>query len=100
MAEQACYTQNITVLTVYANLGLEALEYALKSAEVTFIVANPSLLSQLVSIKDELCLKCIILTGTEEDLTDAESAASLRQMGIQIAFFPEVVSLVGYELWN
>jgi len=59
-AEQACYTQSFIVLTVYANLGLEALAYALDSAKVEFIMANGKLLSQLVSIKDKIHLKYVI----------------------------------------
>ena len=44
VAEQGCYSQNITVLTVYANLGIEALTFALEQADVTYLLTNASLL--------------------------------------------------------
>ena len=90
-AEQACYTQSFIVLTVYANLGLEALAYALDSAHVEFIVANGKLLSQLVSIKDKIHLKYVIYTG---DSLDQEAASTLESAGIKILSFDQVMEEV------
>ena len=89
VAEQACYTQSITVLTVYATLGMEALEYALNSAKVTYIVANSTLFPQLVSIKDHIHLNTIILTGPEDD---KKAGDVLRGMGIKIIPFDDVLA--------
>ena len=78
---------------MYANLGLEALQHALKTAEVGYIVANPSLLPQLVSSKEKLGLKCIILTKPLEVENDLP-AQELRDFGIKLITFDEVISLV------
>merc|ERR1712137_328436 len=90
VAEQACYSQNITVLTVYANLGLEALAYALSSAKVEFIMANATLLSQLAKIKDKCHLKCIVYN---DKITDENSRKILSDHGIKLVSFKEVEAM-------
>jgi len=42
IAAQAAFRQSISVLTVYANLGEEALDYSLNIGEVEVIIANVS----------------------------------------------------------
>lgn len=97
ISEQACYTQNITILTVYANLGIEALSYALSSAKVEYIVANASLLSQLVKINDECHLTHIIYNG---ELKDNDSADKLRNSGVTLISFQDVYEKGGEKSYE
>jgi len=90
IAEQACYTQNITVLTVYANLGIEALSYALSRAEVHYILTNATLLPQLNSIKSKCKLSHIIYIG---EVTDKKAYDDLANSGIKLHSFKEIQEL-------
>eukprot|EP00339_Tiarina_fusa_P021669 CAMPEP_0117046374 /NCGR_PEP_ID=MMETSP0472-20121206/32067_1 /TAXON_ID=693140 ORGANISM="Tiarina fusus, Strain LIS" /NCGR_SAMPLE_ID=MMETSP0472 /ASSEMBLY_ACC=CAM_ASM_000603 /LENGTH=650 /DNA_ID=CAMNT_0004758705 /DNA_START=75 /DNA_END=2027 /DNA_ORIENTATION=+ len=97
IAEQACYSQSIIVLTVYANLGMEALSYALSSAKVEYVFASATLLSQLVKIKDKCHLTHVIYNGP---LADEESANSLKQHGITLISYKEVFELGAKESYE
>ena len=44
IAEQACYMQSISILTVYATLGKEGLKYALQEAEITHLFTSGKLI--------------------------------------------------------
>jgi len=90
IAEQACYMQSITVLTVYANLGLEALVYALSQAKVTYILTNGNLLSQLAQVvKTCPTIKHVIFT----DKANQQAATAMQDLGITLYSFAEIEKL-------
>jgi len=91
VAEQGCYTQNITVLTVYANLGIEALTFALEQADVTYLLTNASLLKTIADIFNSLkTLKVIIYC---DEIKDEKSAQKLRELGVKLVPFYDVITL-------
>lgn len=44
MSAHACFSQSLVVMTVYANLGDDALIYGLNEAEVTHMITSADLL--------------------------------------------------------
>jgi long-chain acyl-CoA synthetase len=55
MSAHAMFTQNLVVMTVYANLGEEALIHGLNEAEITHMITSGDLpqivLSRLIAIR-------------------------------------------------
>lgn len=54
IALQACFRQNITVVTIYASLGEEALCHSLNETEVTTVICGKKELKKLVDISGQL----------------------------------------------
>ncbi|CAA6668368.1 unnamed protein product [Spirodela intermedia] len=50
---QACFRRNITVVTIYASLGEEALCHSLNETEVSTVICGGKEFQKLVQIKDE-----------------------------------------------
>lgn len=87
VAEQACYCQNLTVLTVYANLGAEGLKYAIQEAEITHIFTGGALLHNLIEVAPE-CPSLKVIIYSEDGLDD--HVDSLKE-NHQIYHFNDVV---------
>lgn len=67
LLSHACFSQNITLLTVYANLGEDALVYALNLGQITHLVTNIHQSSLIEKIADKVnSLKVIIATDYSE----------------------------------
>lgn len=54
MALQSCFRRNVTVVTIYASLGEEALCYSLNQTEVTTVICGQKELKKLVDISGQL----------------------------------------------
>lgn len=87
LASRACYCHSYVVFTVYANLGEDALVFALNQGEIRFMVTGAVLLRTLAKIvKDVKSLKTIIYIGT----ADAKDIAALEAAGIKAISFESV----------
>jgi len=63
IASLGCFSQDIIVLTVYANLGIVPIVHAFNEGETRIVVTNASLLSTLIDFVDQLpTLKTIVYT--------------------------------------
>lgn len=54
IALQACFRRNITVVTIYASLGEEALAHSLNETEVTTVICGQKEMKKLVDISGQL----------------------------------------------
>ncbi|OMO59501.1 AMP-dependent synthetase/ligase [Corchorus capsularis] len=54
LALQACFRRNVTVVTIYASLGEEALCHSLNETEVTTVICGNKELKKLVNISGQL----------------------------------------------
>lgn len=87
LASRACSTQNLAIFTVYSNLGVDSLIYALNQGTVSHIVTNGSLLLTLVEVKKQVpSLTNIVYTGdaSEKDLK------ACKEIGLTCHTFAEV----------
>ncbi|KAK7301362.1 hypothetical protein RJT34_12225 [Clitoria ternatea] len=89
VALQGCFRRNVTVVTIYASLGEEALCYSLNETEVTTVICGPKELRTLVNISGQLdTVKRVICMDD-----DIPYYASSVAHGWTIASFAEVVKL-------
>nr|GMD57754.1 long chain acyl-CoA synthetase 9, chloroplastic [Ipomoea batatas] len=66
IALQACFRRNVTVVTIYASLGEEALCYSLNETEVTTVICGQKELKKLVDISGQLdTVKHIVVMENE-----------------------------------
>eukprot|EP01121_Diplochlamys_sp_Union-15-3_P021778 TRINITY_DN8_c0_g1_i1.p1 TRINITY_DN8_c0_g1~~TRINITY_DN8_c0_g1_i1.p1 ORF type:complete len:697 (+),score=139.93 TRINITY_DN8_c0_g1_i1:60-2150(+) len=87
IAAQACFTQSITVLTVYANLGEEALNHALNQGEITHLLTDAVLLKSCGKIAEAVkTIKHIIYV----DKADEKIVGPLREKGIEVSSFEQI----------
>jgi len=64
MSAHACFSQSLVVVTVYANLGEEALVHGLNEAEVTHMITSADLLPTLAKYVEKLqFLSHVVYTG-------------------------------------
>lgn len=54
IAFQGCFRQNITVVTIYASLGLDALVYSLNETQVSTLICDPKQLKTLAEISSKI----------------------------------------------
>ncbi|XP_074582754.1 long chain acyl-CoA synthetase 9, chloroplastic-like [Curcuma longa] len=54
IALQGCFRQNITIVTIYASLGEEALCHSLNETEVSTVICGPKELKKVIDIKAQL----------------------------------------------
>ncbi|KAB2083109.1 hypothetical protein ERO13_A05G234900v2 [Gossypium hirsutum] len=54
IALQACFTRNVTVVTIYASLGEEALCHSLNETDVTTLICGAKELKKLVNLSGQL----------------------------------------------
>ncbi|KAG7578723.1 AMP-dependent synthetase/ligase [Arabidopsis thaliana x Arabidopsis arenosa] len=92
IAFQGCFRQSITVVTIYASLGEEALIYSLNETRVSTLICDSKQLKKLSAIKSSLkTVKNIIYI--EEDGVDVDSS-DLNSMGdITVSSISEVEKL-------
>ncbi|KAJ0973262.1 hypothetical protein J5N97_021221 [Dioscorea zingiberensis] len=71
IALQACFRRNITVVTIYASLGEEALCHSLNETEVSTVICGPKELKKLIDISGQLdTVKRVICMSDEGVPTD------------------------------
>ncbi|KAK3119502.1 hypothetical protein QOZ80_9AG0671480 [Eleusine coracana subsp. coracana] len=76
IALQACFRQNITVVTIYASLGEGALCHSLNETEVTTVVCGRKELKKLIDISGQLdTVKHVIYIDEEGVSTEVSLAA-------------------------
>jgi long-chain acyl-CoA synthetase len=93
IAARGAYSQSLVVFTVYANLGDEALVYALNQGEIKYMVANVASLKLLLKISDKVpTLKHIITTDGFGNVVNEVDVASLKKKSINVTPFGEVLS--------
>ncbi|KAJ6723866.1 LONG CHAIN ACYL-COA SYNTHETASE 8-LIKE [Salix koriyanagi] len=54
IAFQGCFRQNITVVTIYASLGVDALVYSLNETQVSTLICDPKQLKTLAEISSKI----------------------------------------------
>lgn len=91
LALQACFRRNVTVVTIYASLGDEALCYSLNETEVTTVICGSKELKKLVDLSGQLdTVKHVICMDADIPST----ASSVEQSGRwKITSFADVQSL-------
>ncbi|XP_058087214.1 long chain acyl-CoA synthetase 9, chloroplastic [Magnolia sinica] len=89
IALQGCFRRNITVVTIYASLGEEALCHSLNETEVTTVICGQKELKKLLEISGQLdTVKRVIHMEDEGIPTDASLVG--RNTSWTIASFVEV----------
>ncbi|KAH7671182.1 long-chain acyl-CoA synthetase protein [Dioscorea alata] len=75
IALQGCFRRNITVVTIYASLGEEALCHSLNETEVSTVVCGPKELKKLIDISGQLdTVKRVIYMNDEGVSTELSLA--------------------------
>ncbi|CAH9112968.1 unnamed protein product [Cuscuta europaea] len=86
IALQACFRRNVTVVTIYASLGEEALCYSLNETEVTTVICGQKELKKLIDIGGQLdTVKRIIVM--ENDISLNESTVTGNSSWVISSFF-------------
>lgn len=87
LASRACYTQSLVVFTVYANLGEDALVFALNQGEIGYMITNSTLMRMVAKICDQVkSLKHIIYIGD----CDPKDLAAIKGKGIDVISFEQL----------
>lgn len=89
IALQACFRRNVTVVTIYASLGEEALCHSLNETEVTTVICGRKELKSLVNIAGQLDTVKRVICIDDDVPSDAASA----QHGWTIISFSDVERL-------
>ncbi|TKY56155.1 Long chain acyl-CoA synthetase 9 [Spatholobus suberectus] len=76
MALQGCFRRNVTVVTIYASLGEEALCYSLNETEVTTVICGQKELRTLVNISGQLDSVKRVICMDDDIPPDASSIAN------------------------
>ncbi|XP_050363190.1 long chain acyl-CoA synthetase 9, chloroplastic [Argentina anserina] len=76
LALQGCFRRNVTVVTIYASLGEEALCHSLNETEVTTVICGHKELEKLVAISGQLDTVKNIICMDDEIPSSASSAES------------------------
>eukprot|EP00124_Ichthyophonus_hoferi_P002881 Ihof_evm1s219 gene=Ihof_evmTU1s219 len=72
ISSHGCYQHNMSLVTVYATLGQEAIIYTLKESEVDCVITDSDLLPTLAKIVGEVeKVKIVIYHGEADDKTKA-----------------------------
>ncbi|KAJ6401491.1 hypothetical protein OIU84_016821 [Salix udensis] len=91
IAFQGCFRQNITVVTIYASLGLDALVYSLNETQVSTLICDPKHLKTLAQISSKITtIKNVIY------FEDGETTNDLGVSGMsnwKVSSFSEVEKL-------
>ncbi|XP_062111960.1 long chain acyl-CoA synthetase 8-like [Humulus lupulus] len=89
---QGCFRQNITVVTIYATLGEEALIHALNETSTSTLICDSKQLKKLAAISTSLkTIQNVIYF--EEDGTSKETGYSESMSGWTVVSFSEVERL-------
>ncbi|KAK1300435.1 hypothetical protein QJS10_CPB13g00647 [Acorus calamus] len=77
IALQGCFRCNVTVVTIYASLGEEALIHSLNEAEVSTVICGHAELKKLANISGQLhTVKRVIYMDDEDVITEVALAES------------------------
>jgi len=86
----ACITQNITIATVYANLGEEGVIYSLNDTQLSHILTDVGLLGSLLKAVEKLPkLKYVFYTDHREAV-DTKIVDTLKQKGLKVFSYTEL----------
>ncbi|MCD9640779.1 Long chain acyl-CoA synthetase 8 [Datura stramonium] len=89
IAFQGCFRQNITIVTIYASLGDDALIHSLNETQVSTLICDAKQLKKLVSVSSSLkAIKNVIYFEDDETATDSTNIESWR-----VSSFSEVEKL-------
>ncbi|KAJ8637090.1 hypothetical protein MRB53_011357 [Persea americana] len=92
IAFQGCFRQNITVVTIYASLGEDALVHSLNETQVTTLICDSKQLKKISAISSSLdTLKYIVYF--EDEGTPISSDLSAAMGHLTVSSFSEVEKL-------
>ncbi|KAG5545826.1 hypothetical protein RHGRI_018099 [Rhododendron griersonianum] len=92
LAFQGCFRQNITIITIYASLGEDALIHSLNETQVSTVICDSKQLKKLAAISSSLeTLKNIIYFEDDATGRDLDSSGNLSTWNV--APFSEVEKL-------
>lgn len=92
IALQACFRQTITVVTVYASLGEEALCHSLNETEVTTVICGHKELKKLIDISGQLDTVKRVILISEESISN-DSSLFQKASSWSVSSFVEVQKL-------
>ncbi|KAJ6735812.1 LONG-CHAIN-FATTY-ACID--COA LIGASE [Salix viminalis] len=85
IALQGCFRRNVSVVTIYASLGEEALCYSLNETEVTTVICGAKELKKLAEVSGQLeTVKCVICLDDEIPTSASEMVQSGRWRVVSI----------------
>lgn len=92
IAFQGCFRQNITVVTIYASLGVDALIHSLNETQVSTLICDPKQLKTLAAISSKITtIKNVIYFEDGETTNDLGLSASTSYW--KVSSFSEVEEL-------
>uniref|UniRef100_A0A6M2EHI4 AMP-dependent synthetase/ligase domain-containing protein n=1 Tax=Populus davidiana TaxID=266767 RepID=A0A6M2EHI4_9ROSI len=92
IAFQGCFRQNITVVTIYASLGVDALIHSLNETQVSTLICDPKQLKTLAAISSKITsIKNVIYFENGETTNDLGLSASTSYW--KVSSFSEVEEL-------
>ncbi|XP_002321205.4 LOW QUALITY PROTEIN: long chain acyl-CoA synthetase 8 [Populus trichocarpa] len=92
IAFQGCFRQNITVVTMYASLGVDALIHSLNETQVSTLICDPKQLKTLAAISSKITtIKNVIYFEDGETTNDLGLSASTSYW--KVSSFSEVEKL-------
>lgn len=92
IAFQGCFRQNITVVTIYASLGVDALIHSLNETQVSTLICDPKQLKTLAAISSKITtIKNVIYFEDGETTNDLGLSASTSYW--KVSSFSEVEKL-------
>uniref|UniRef100_A0A8D8RCC4 long-chain-fatty-acid--CoA ligase n=1 Tax=Cacopsylla melanoneura TaxID=428564 RepID=A0A8D8RCC4_9HEMI len=89
IAAQACFKQNIPVVTIYATLGEEAIAHGINETEVTIVITTHDLLPKFRNIL-KMTPRVNTLIFMEDQLTCTDCSG--YKQGVEIVPFKSIVS--------
>ncbi|WOL04093.1 long chain acyl-CoA synthetase 9, chloroplastic [Canna indica] len=89
IALQGCFRRNVTVVTMYASLGEEALCHSLNETEVSTVICGPKELKKLIDISKQLTTVMRIIYIDEDGISNEVSLAK-KSSSWMITSFVEV----------
>ncbi|KAL0285992.1 UNVERIFIED_CONTAM: Long chain acyl-CoA synthetase 8 [Sesamum calycinum] len=89
---QACFRQNITVVTIYASLGDDALIHSLNETQVTTLICDSKQLKKLAALSSSLTTLRNIIYFDDED-SSSGSTDTQGSGNWQVSSFSEVEKL-------
>ncbi|XP_011085413.1 long chain acyl-CoA synthetase 8 [Sesamum indicum] len=92
IAFQACFRQNITVVTIYASLGDDALIHSLNETQVTTLICDSKQLKKLAALSSSLTTLRNIIYFDDED-SSSGSTVTQESGNWQVSSFSEVEKL-------
>ncbi|KAH6756908.1 AMP-dependent synthetase and ligase family protein [Perilla frutescens var. hirtella] len=92
IAFHGCFRQNITVVTIYASLGEEALIHSLNETQVSTLICDSKQLKKLAAIRSSLTSVRNIVYFDDED-SSSDSSVIDEMSNFKVSTFTEVEKL-------